>query len=383
MNKPEKHLHNLMTLKQTPLYKECIEKNAKMVSFSGWEMPIYFSSLIEEHNAVRNSSGLFDISHMGVFSISGVNPKDALQKLVPSDLHRIGTGEACYTVLLNDKGGIIDDLIIYDLGVDQNGSESLLIVINAACTLNDINWIQKNLKNSNLQVSDKKNDGVLLALQGPDSTKQLKELLGNSFKEIPRFGHKEISIRFNECETQQTIFIARTGYTGEDGYEILANQTLGLRIWSKLIENGAKPCGLGARDTLRLEACMPLYGNDLNQNTSPFEAGLGWLIHLEVPETFIGKDVLIEQSKEGIQKKLVALELEGKAIARKGYEIISNDKVIGEITSGSWSPTLKKGIALAYLPIALTKTGTKVHIKIRQNLHQAIVTKKPFYRRIS
>ncbi len=371
-----------MSSKKTPLYQSCLDLDSRMVEFAGWTMPIQFTSLTKEHHAVRNHSGLFDISHMGVFQITGNNPKDALQKLVPSDLHRIGSGEACYTVLLNNNAGIIDDLIIYDLGTD-NDQERLLLVLNAACAEADLKWLKQKLSQQGLTISDAKNSGVLLALQGPESTHQLKRVLGNAFKEIPRFGHCTMSIKLNSNKKMESIFIARTGYTGEDGYEILLSKEAGITLWSDLINNGVTPCGLGARDTLRLEAAMPLHGNDITQATTPLEAGLGWLVHLEKPEDFIGKAFLTKQSEEGIKKKLVGLSLLGKAVARKGYELIANNKKIGEITSGGWSPTLNISIALAYVPIELAKPGTKLKIKIRDKLHEITVTKKPFYRRIS
>ncbi|KGG14532.1 Aminomethyltransferase (glycine cleavage system T protein) [Prochlorococcus sp. MIT 0602] len=354
-----------------------------MVEFSGWRMPIQFSGLINEHYSVRNHSGMFDISHMGVFLIKGINPKDALQKLVPSDLYRIGPGEACYTLLLNQAGGIIDDLIVYDLGTDEDNKEQILIVINAACIDADISWIKKNLNESNVEITNAKKNSVLIAIQGPESQNQLSKALDQRICSIPRFGHKVIQYKLNKNEPVESIFIARTGYTGEDGYEILLKQDPGIKLWCKLIENGVMPCGLGARDTLRLEAAMPLYGNDINQNTTPFEAGLGWLVHLETPGDFIGKQALMKQSQVGIKKKLIGLQLEEKAIPRKNYPITHDGQLISQITSGSWSPTLKKGIALAYLPIELAKLGTKVNIKIRNQMHLATVIKKPFYRRVS
>ncbi len=370
-----------MTFNKTPLHKTCTELGGRMVEFAGWELPIQFSSVIHEHNSVRRNAGIFDISHMGVFLIQGVNPKDALQNLVPSDLDRIGHGEACYTVLLNKSGGIIDDLIIYDLQNQQENMNKIMIVINASCIESDITWLKKNLNGKGLEISNAKSNKVLIALQGPESENHLNQILGQKLVNIPKFGHKEVPIRINdECDS---MFIARTGYTGEDGFEILVRKETGKELWCRLIENGVTPCGLGARDTLRLEAAMPLYGNDITQTTTPLEAGLGWLVHLETPGEFIGKNALIDQNQKGIQKKLVALKLDKKAIPRKGYPIIFNNKSIGEITSGTWSPTLNQGIALAYLPVEITKPGTKISVKIRDKLHSATVTKKPFYRRVS
>ena len=370
-----------MTLHKTPLHKTCRELGCRMVEFAGWELPIQFSSLIDEHNSVRRRAGIFDISHMGVFFIQGINPKDALQSLVPSDLHRIGHGEACYTVLLNEAGGIIDDLIIYDLESQKDNLERVMIVINASCIDSDLAWLKKHLITKKLEISNAKRNQILIALQGPEAEHHLNKVLDKPLINIPKFGHKELQIKIND--KSDSMFIARTGYTGEDGFEILIDNDTGKELWCQLIKNGVQPCGLGARDTLRLEAAMPLYGNDINQNTTPFEAGLGWLVHLEEPSDFIGKNALILQNQQGIHQKLVAIKLDEKAIPRKGYPIILHDEFISQITSGSWSPTLNKGIALAYLPVEAAKEGTKICVKIRDKLHPATVVKKPFYRRVS
>jgi len=368
-----------MEIKRTPLNELCLNQGCKMVSFAGWEMPIQFSGLVDEHQAVRKKSGLFDISHMGVLRIKGQNPKDLLQNLIPSDIHRIGPGEACYTVLLNKNGGIIDDLIIYDLGNDKEGNNELLAVINAGCAESDTAWLKDNLKEKNISISDAKKDGVLLALQGPDSKKHLIKFFGESIKKLPKFGHCTIK----EREDTSPAFIARTGYTGEEGYEILLEANEGKDLWINLLKEGVTPCGLGARDTLRLEAAMYLYGNDINEETTPIEAGLGWLVHLEMPKKFIGREVLESQVDIGVSKRLVGLKLQGKAIARKGYKIFYQNKIIGNITSGSWSPSLQEAIALAYVPIELAKAGTELGVEIRDKIHPAIIVKKPFYRRVS
>ena len=352
-----------------------------MVSFAGWEMPIQFSGLIKEHEAVRNNAGLFDISHMGALLIKGSNAKDQMQYLVPSDLQRIGVGESCYTVLLNKNGGIIDDLIIYDLGLDNENNEVLLAIINAACLDLDKKWIKENLS-QRLSVTNAKKNPILLAIQGPKAKEYLEKYLAISLSSLPSFGHKTIEIKDLQKKAF-SIFIARTGYTGEDGFEILLDEDPGKEFWTGLINLGVVPCGLGARDTLRLEAGLSLYGADLNVNTTPFEAGLGWLVNLETPKEFIGREYLEKQCKEGIPKKLVGLEMKGRAIARKGYEVLYHNQHIGKITSGTWSPTLKKGIALAYLPQELSKIGTPINVKIREVIHEACVVKKPFYRRVS
>ncbi len=350
-----------------------------MSPFAGWEMPIQFGGLVNEHQAVRNQAGLFDISHMGIYYIEGTNPKDALQALVPSDLYRIGEGEACYTVLLNDKGGILDDVIIYDLGSKNEREQKLLIVINAACNIHDLSWLKKNLEPKNIKISDAKKNGIFMALQGPNAEQILEQYCEGSIKSIPKFGHRNLQLNFNNISCP--VFLSRTGYTGEDGFEILLEAENGKFLWQKLLKDGITPCGLGARDTLRLEAAMHLYGNDMNSKTTPFEAGLGWLVHLEMPSQFIGRDVLEKQAKEGIHKRLVGLTLQGRAIARKGYQVFHEESLVGQITSGTWSPTLNQAIALAYIPKELSTVGNALLIDIRGVKHPATIVKRPFYRR--
>ena len=351
-----------------------------MAPFAGWEMPIQFSGLINEHQAVREKAGLFDISHMGVFLAEGKKTKDALQKLVPTDLYRIGEGEACYTVLLNEDGGIIDDLIIYDLGTNSNQIEKLLLVINAGCIEKDINWIKKQVAEEEISITDHKKNGVLIAVQGKQSLKKLENLLIKELSLIPRFGHKYINLNQEKINKYGSIFISRTGYTGEDGFELLLREQEGKSLWDDLIRENITPCGLGARDTLRLEAAMHLYGNEMDSNTTPFEAGLGWLVHLEMPKDFIGRKALEKQSKEGISQRLVGLKMNGRAIARKGYKLMKNNQVIGEVTSGTWSPSLNEAIAMGYLPIQQAKVGNKINIDIRGKQHEGTVVRRPFYK---
>ena len=354
-----------------------------MINFAGWEMPVQFSSVMNEHFAVRKQAGLFDISHMGVFLVEGQNVKDAFQNLVPTDLFRIGPGEACYTVLLNESGGIIDDLIIYDLGAKNSSKESIIVVINSANTESDIKWIKEKINLEKISITDRKKDGILLALQGPESIKILQKFCKEELTSIPRFGHKNISIFLKEANRTEEVFLARTGYTGEDGFELLINKEAGQSLWQKLLSQGVSPCGLGARDSLRLEAAMHLYGNDMNTTITPFEAGLGWLVHLEKPEEFIGRKALEKQGQTKVKRLLVGLELEERGIARNGYKIFYKNKEIGKVTSGTWSPTLRKGIAMGYIPKELTALGTQVSIEIRGKNYPAKVAKKPFYRKLT
>ncbi|BEV35346.1 glycine cleavage system aminomethyltransferase GcvT [Synechococcus sp. M16CYN] len=361
---------------RTPLYELCRARSGRMVPFAGWDMPMQFSGVIQEHKAVRNSVGMFDISHMGVLRLEGENPKDMLQQLVPSDLYRIGPGEAAYTVLLNERGGIRDDLIVYDLGAIDSERGALILVVNAACTESDTAWIRQHMEPAGLTVTDVKASGVLLALQGHQAIPLLEQLSGVSLSGLPRFGHRELHLK----GLSHAIFTARTGYTGEDGAELLLSAEDGQRLWTQLLEKGVAPCGLGARDTLRLEAAMHLYGQDMSENTNPFEAGLGWLVHLEMPANFIGRQALEQIVKAGPNKRLVGLKLEGRAIARHNYPVLHDGKRVGVITSGTWSPTLERPIALASIPTALAKVGVTVKVEIRGKVEPAIVTRRPFYR---
>ena len=370
-----------MTLLKTPLHQKALETGARMVEFAGWEMPVQFSSLLEEHKSVRNKAGIFDISHMGIFLIEGEKAKNALQYLVPSDLYRIGPGEACYTVLLNNKAGIIDDLIIYDLGRKEKNKESLLVVVNASRTKDDLEWLEKHLYKKNISINDAKKDQIFIAVQGPESIKILEKITNQTLTNIPNFGHRNIKLTTGNNKSDQNIFISRTGYTGEEGFELLLPSSSGSDLWDRLIEEGVQPCGLGARDTLRLEASMHLYGHELNMSTSPLEAGLGWLVHLEMKADFIGREILEEQGKEGPDKRLVGIKLEGRGIARQGYKVRSKGQLVGEITSGSWSPSLQEAIAFAYVPTQISTVGTSLEIEIRGKEYQAKIVKRPFYRR--
>ena len=373
-------------LRRTPLHGAAQAAGGRMVPFAGWEMALQFAGLVAEHRAVRQDCGLFDISHMGVISLRGDAVKDALQELVPSDLHRIGPGEACYTVLLNEQGGVRDDLIVYDRGWTSssfNNSHELLLVINAACAEADTAWIRSQLEAKGITVAERKGDGVLLALQGPQAATRLEALAGVSLANLPRFGHRELRLAggASGAAAAAQVFVARTGYTGEDGFELLLEREPGIALWQQLVAEGVAPCGLGARDSLRLEAAMHLYGHELNADTTPLEAGLGWLVHLEMPKPFIGRQVLERQSAEGPSRRLVGLKLRGRAIARHGYPVLADGQPVGVITSGSWSPSLEEAIALAYVPAGLARLGTELAVEIRGKAEPAMVVKRPFYRR--
>jgi aminomethyltransferase len=357
-----------------------------MVPFEGWELPVQFSGLVQEHNAVRQRAGVFDISHMGVLTLRGDGAKEAMQHLVPSDLFRIGPSEACYTVLLNEAGGIRDDLIVYDRGrisASDGERDELLLVLNAACAATDTAWIASQLAPAGITITDRKGSGVLLALQGPEAPARFEQLSGGDLGGLPRFGHRQLTLAgtAGSAAGGAPVFVARTGYTGEDGFELLLEREAGIALWRQLVEEGVTPCGLGARDTLRLEAAMHLYGSDMDAATTPLEASLGWLVHLEMPADFIGRAALERQTAAGVDRRLVGLKLQGRAIARHGYAVLQNGAVVGEVTSGTWSPTLGEAIALAYVPAAAAKVGTELAVEIRGRQEPALVVKRPFYRR--
>ncbi|MDR9404564.1 MAG: glycine cleavage system aminomethyltransferase GcvT [Halothece sp. Uz-M2-17] len=354
---------------QTPLYDLIVQQNARMTEFAGWEMPVQFSGLKPEHAAVREAVGMFDISHMGKFLLSGENLCEQFQFLVPSDLSRLSPGESQYTVLLNPQGGIIDDFIFY-----YQGNNRAVAIVNAATTDKDKTWLVEQLKETSVQLHDASQEQILLAVQGPNAIATINPLLEGDITALKAFGHTEVSI-FGE-----TAFISRTGYTGEDGVEIMLPVAAGRKLWEALLEKGVTPCGLGARDTLRLECALSLYSQDIDDTTTPLEAGLGWLVHLDSKSDFIGREVLAKQKAEGVQRRLVGLEMQGRGIARHDYPILQEGKEVGIVTSGTLSPTLGKAIALGYVPKSLGKVGQALEVEIRGKKYPAQVVKKPFYR---
>ncbi len=361
-------------LGRTPLYEEAIALNARMTTFSGWEMPVQFSGINPEHQAVRTASGMFDISHMGMFSLCGKDLLTKMQGLVPSDLSRLQPGEGQYTVLLNANGGILDDIIFYDQGLDEVGRHFAQVIVNAATCAEDKAWLLAQLSGSDVELQDLSKQKVLLAVQGAEAVQKLQQFVEVDLSLVKPFGHLQGSV----CGGNG--FLARTGYTGEDGYEVMVNPETGVMLWRSLLDAGVIPCGLGCRDTLRLEAAMALYGQDIDQTTTPLEAGLGWLVHLDTKEDFIGREVLEKQKETGVKRRLVGIEMQGRYIARHGYPVVSQGQGVGEVTSGSWSPTLEKAIAMAYLPLELTKAGQQIEVEIRGKTYPGTVVKKPFYR---
>lgn len=374
MAKSELEPEIALPLAQTPLFQLAVELKARLTSFGGWEMPVQFSGIGREHEAVRTAAGMFDISHMGKFVLRGKQLIAQLQPLVPSDLNRLQPGQAQYTALLNSQAGIIDDIIFYYQGQDANGEQRGVMIVNAANTSKDKAWLQAHLDPNQVEFQDLSPEKVLIAVQGPQAVTYLQPLVQEDLTQLKPFGHLEAMV------LEQSGFIARTGYTGEDGFEVMVDPAVGVELWQILLQSGVIPCGLGARDTLRLEAAMALHGQDIDETTTPLEAGLGWLVHLDTKGNFIGRSVLEQQKAAGVPRRLVGISMQGRNIARHGYQVLSNSRVVGEITSGTLSPTLGYPVALAYVPTKLATLGQQLDVEIRGKTYPGTVVKRPFYR---
>ncbi len=361
-------------LSRTPLFSLTQELKARLTSFGGWEMPVQFVGITTEHEAVRKAAGMFDISHMGKYTLKGKNLISQLQRLVPSDISRLKIGQAQYTVLLNEKAGIIDDIIFYYQGENIAGEQQGVMIVNAATNSKDKAWLSKYLDTDEVKLQDISSEKVLIAIQGPKACTCLQQFVEADLTLVKSFEHLETMV------LGEPGFIARTGYTGEDGFELMLRKDVGIKFWQNLYNAGVVPCGLGARDTLRLEAAMALYGQDIDDNTTPLEAGLGWLVHLDTKGDFIGRSVLEQQKVAGVQRRIVGLQMQTRNIARHGYQVLSESKVVGEVTSGTLSPTLGYPIALAYVPTNLATVNQQLFVEIRGKVYPAVVVKRPFYR---
>ncbi|MBU3664460.1 MAG: glycine cleavage system aminomethyltransferase GcvT [Chthoniobacterales bacterium] len=352
--------------RRTALYEIQKAAGARFVDFGGWEMPVQFSSILDEHQTVRTACGVFDISHMGEVFVSGAGAPEWLQRILANDLEKCAVGGAQYTFLLNDKGGVIDDLIVYRLADDR-----FLLLVNAAKIAEDVAWLESH-RTENVLVDDRSNKMSGLAVQGPVAPSVFTKVFGAAMPERNTFA----VIR----QGAHDIIAAGTGYTGEAGFEIFFPDEIAEHLWRKIIEAGAKPCGLGARDTLRLEMCYPLNGSDLSPERTPLEAGLGVFVALEKP-AFAGRDALVAQKRDGLPARLAALKMTEKSPPpRSHYPVLIDGRQVGETTSGVLSPSLGQGIALAYLPPDAAKPGQAVQIDIRGRKFSAEVVKKPFYR---
>ena len=356
--------------KQTFLHDKHVELGAKMVDFAGWHMPVQYTSIIDEHKTVRENVGIFDVSHMGELIVQGPDSLAFLNKIVPQNISKLTDSKAVYCQLPNNDGGLIDDLIIYKLE-----DSKYLIIANASRVDEDLNWMSLNTRGFDVELINESHNYSLIAVQGPKACDLIKSFGVASLP--PFFSIKKDNI------FGINIWISRTGYTGEDGVELLMKNNDAELVWDKLLQlgkdYGVKPIGLGARDTLRLEAALHLYGNDLDETTTPIEAGLSWSVPKDKSDFYNGKDIIEKQIKEGVCRKLIGFRMLDKAIARHGYDVYLDKEKIGTVTSGGVSPTRGDNIGLAYIKtLDNLAVGSTIQISIREKLYNAEIIKKPF-----
>lgn len=351
--------------KHTPFYDLHLKANAKLVDFAGWDMPLHYGSQLEEHHQVRRQVGMFDVSHMGVVDVEGQQAAAFLRHLLANNIDRLIAGKALYTCMLNEQGGVIDDLIVYKVQ-----DSFFRLIINAGTREKDLAWMRKEAKPYSLEIKERA-DLAMLALQGPEATTHLTRLLPSAAEHIAQLNPFSFL-------THDDWFIARTGYTGENGYEIILPANKAAHCWEALRTQGVVPCGLGARDTLRLEAGLNLYGSDMNEAVTPLESNLAWTVAMEPKDrNFIGRTALEKQLQAGIKQRLVGLVLEGPGIIRNHQPVWVNGEGKGEVTSGGYSPTLEKSIALARVP---ADESSHCFVEIRQKRIPAKMVKPPFVR---
>ncbi len=361
--------------KKTPLYDEHVRLGARMVQFAGWLMPVQYTGIVNEHQAVRNNIGIFDISHMGQLIAEGGSARTWLNTILTNNVDKLHVGTGQYTFLLNERGGIIDDLIVYRIA-----EQTFLLVVNAARTEEDFVWLQNHLKEGRTcRLENRSADFGGVAIQGP----RIAELFHALFDQDSDLPARNSIADFRFEET--TVSVARTGYTGEDGIEVFFGATDAVTFWNAALEKGKpfgiKPCGLGARDTLRLEMCYPLNGSDLSPERNPIEAGLGFFVDLTKPN-FISRDVLLKTKENGPREKLVPFRMKEKGPPpRPHYAVFQNGERIGEVTSGTLSPSLNWGVGMAYVSTAHAKIGAQIDIEIRGQKFPALIEKKPLYKK--
>ena len=364
-------------MKRTPLYEQHRQRGAKMTEFHGWEMPLYYSSILEEHLAVRTALGLFDIAHMGQVLVTGPDALATLNALLTSDLASVGEGRACYTLMLNESGGILDDLIVYRLG-----AEHFLVIVNCATHERDVAWMLAHRRGATT-ITDISEGRAMLAVQGPRACRVLEQLLDARVTGLGRFGIAPIrTMGPDAC-------LARTGYTGSDGFELFVPAHHARRLWDAILAegqaSGAKPIGLGARDTLRVEAGLRLYGADMDEATTPWEAGLDWVVAINKP-AFIGRDALVKQRAAGVTKRFIGFELAQGPVPRTGTEMVQPPGMpeagrrIGTVTSGTYSPLLKRPLGMGYVEAACAAPGARLAITVRAQAYVGTIVKLPFWK---
>ena len=360
------------TLRRTPLYECHREAGAKIVSFAGWEMPVQYAGVIEEHRAVRQAAGLFDVSHMGEIAVRGPGAERYLDWLTPNQVEKLVPGRAHYSGLLTEQGTYVDDLLVYRLEENE-----FLLVVNASNQDKDLSWVQRHAP-SGVEVEDVSDRYALLALQGPQASAILAPLTDVDLGALRYYAFAPGTVDGHRA------LVSRTGYTGEDGFELYVDPEAAAPLWRRLLAAGAShgvaPAGLGARDTLRLEAGMALYGHELDAATTPLEAGLSWVVKLDKGE-FLGREALARQQEEGVPRRLMGFEVAGRGIARDGHPVLHAGSRVGQVTSGTWSPTFERALGMAFLPAALAEAGTEVEIDVRGRIVPARLAALPFYRR--
>ena len=352
---------------KTCLHDRHVNQGALMSPFGGFDMPIQYVGITEEHNAVRQNVGVFDVSHMGEVRISGPDAYKYVNHIFVNDVTGAPDGKIFYGMMCYENGGTVDDLLVYKVN-----DQEYFLVINASNIVKDVAWIEKNAQGYDVKIENQSDYYGEVAVQGPKAEEVLEKVLGLDVKDLPFYNFKVFDINDEE------IIVSRTGYTGEDGFEIYGSHGYIQSVWDKLMEAGVQPCGLGCRDTLRFEVGLPLYGDELAEDISPIEASLSMFVKLDKPE-FIGKEALAKQKEEGVSRRIVGLELDGNAIPRHGYPVEVDGKVVGEVTTGYRSISTGKSVAMAMIEKPYDKLGTKVEVRIRKKTFPATVVKKRFY----
>jgi aminomethyltransferase len=361
-------MENEVKNKRTCLYDRHVALGALISPFGGFDMPIQYTDIISEHNAVRHGCGVFDVSHMGEVRVTGKDAERYVQHIFTNDVSQEYVGKIQYGLMLYPSGGTVDDLLVYKMGEND-----FFLVINAANIDKDVEWMNANSEGFDVDIDNQSAVYGQIAVQGPGSESVVEEVLGLQVRELEFYTFKTIAA------AGETLIVSRTGYTGEDGFEIYGSPAYIMGAWDALVGSGkAKPCGLGARDTLRFEVGLPLYGDELGADISPIQAGLGIFVKTGKPE-FIGREAILQQKEQGVPSKIVGLELDDRAIPRHGYEVVSGDKVVGHVTTGYNSISTGKSVAMALVDSDYAALGTKLQVKIHRKLHTATVTKKKFY----
>jgi aminomethyltransferase len=360
-------------LKKTPLFDVYPKYNGKIIDFGGWALPVQYSSILEEHEAVRTRAGLFDVSHMGELEVQGKDALANIQKWITNDASKLAAGQALYSPMCREHGGCVDDLLVY-----KKGDDNYLLVVNAANIEKDFEWVKQN-SFGDVTIRNASEDTAQLALQGPLAEQVLQKLTDTDLSQIKYYWFLEnVDVAGVKC------LVSRTGYTGEDGFELYCAASDAAKLWESILEagkeDGVLPVGLGARDTLRFEARLPLYGQEISEDITPLEAGLSFFVKFDKGD-FIGRDALLKQKEEGVNRKLVGFEMIERGIPRTRYEVQVNGETIGEVTTGTMGPTVKKNIGLALIDANYATIGQELDIIIRNKPVKGVIIKTPFYKR--